>query len=574
MARRGLPATPWWRPGAVGWSFLGTLAFRLDEAAGTFSEHVGTRVSIDGGRSFTAFGTAERIVTLLPNIEAPLDKEWLAVDATDGAFGGSAYLIWDHYRPDGTQDLVVSASRDGGRSYLPSLVLQHVRQRDLRGLVVQAQLAVRPNGNVIAVWKWLRRGQAVIQEAVSRDGGASFSRPRPVVRLGPSASQLDNLLSLAVSPRGRLALCWSHVRRRGAYKPRVLCKQTNRTGRWGPNKRALPRNRACQYLPAATFQGERLWVAAYVSNASTTRIVAIPRRRRGFARPVTLNSWPVPSDRVCAPHLGASCTQRQTFIGETSARSPPAGESWSPTSSPWWRLAATTGCSCPGSPSAAAPRARAKRLGPGPSSRTSTTSADSQQDCVRAVDPRPLLSCSYERSTNRRPDSRAESEGGSSGRRLGVPSRRRVTKISSRSRPRPARVRVVRRACRRLRRGVRVLAPQASKPLERRPQVVEAADGELAHHRHAVNDGIGPDPYMRRPRRQRLRRLQRVRRPGRLLPRRASRVRHSRADREVGRRGRRRAPARLMPAGAWACGGLRTACFGSPREQHFPARTV
>ena len=41
-------------------------------------------------------------------------------------------------------------------------------------------------------------------------------------------------------------------------------------------------------------------------------------------------------------------------------------------------------------------------------------------------------------------------------------------------------------------------------------------------------------------RRKRLRRLQRVRRRGRLLPRRASRVRHSRADREVGRRWRRR----------------------------------
>jgi hypothetical protein len=273
-------------------------------------------VSSDGGRSFTAFGTAQRIVTRLPNIEAPLDKEWLAVDATDGAFGGSAYLIWDHVRPDGAQDLLFSASRDGGRTYPPPLVLQHARQLDLRGLVVEAQLAVRPNGNVVAVWNWLRRGQAVILQAASRDGGASFSRPTAVVRLGPGASELDNPLSLAVSPRGRLALCWSRERRGTAYKPRVLCKQTHRTGRWGPKKRALPRSRARQYLPAASFQGERLWVAAYVSNATTTRVVAIPSRRRGFARPVTLNRWPIPSERVCAPHFGASCTRRQTFIGD------------------------------------------------------------------------------------------------------------------------------------------------------------------------------------------------------------------------------------------------------------------
>jgi hypothetical protein len=300
--------------GRHGVVLFGTLAVKIDRATDTLIEHLGTRVSADGGRSFTAFGTAGRLVLRGPSTEF-LDKEWLAVDATRGRFGGSAYLAWVYNRPDGTNDLLFAASRDGGRTYRSPLLLQHARRVELGGLEEYLQLAVRPNGTVVALWNGLRGGRPAILQAVSHNGGGSFSAPKPVVGLDPSASRVGIVTSLAVSPRGRLGLCWSQARPGTAYMPRVLCKQNDRTGRWGRQRTVLPRNRARQYLPAATFQGERLWVAAYVSNATTTRIVAVPNRKRGFGRPVTLNAWRVPSHRVCAPHPPA-CTERQTFIGD------------------------------------------------------------------------------------------------------------------------------------------------------------------------------------------------------------------------------------------------------------------
>ena len=114
-----------------------------------------------------------------------------------------------------------------------------------------------------------------------------------------------------------------------------------------------------------------------------------------------------------------------------------------------------------------------------------------------------------------------------------------------------ARVRAgrVARASRRARRRPRSLSP-GREPRQGRPLL-----GTPAPHRWHDPATRLPDvalraaglhralahPSLHSRRRKRLRRLQRVRRPGRLLPRRASRVRHSRADREVGRRGRRRA---------------------------------
>ena len=54
-------------------------------------------------------------------------------------------------------------------------------------------------------------------------------------------------------------------------------------------------------------------MATYVSDATTTRVLAVPYGTRGFDPPVTLVEWPVPSDRICAPH---PCTEGQTFIGD------------------------------------------------------------------------------------------------------------------------------------------------------------------------------------------------------------------------------------------------------------------
>jgi hypothetical protein len=323
----GISGDPVVAAGSNGLVLFGTLTFDLDAGAETATEHVGTRVSTDGGASFTAFGGADQATlpvclfagSCLP--PAPpslkfLDKPWLAVDATRGAFAGSAYLVW--LRVDlgnGRRELVISRSPDEGRTYGRPVVLQDSSDEEMAGLEELAQVAVRPDGTVDAVWNGVRRGRPLILHAVSRDGGANFSAPERVVRLRPQANRSGIVTSLAVSRRGRLGLCWSQAQSPDRYDARVACKVTDKRGVWGPAREILPDNGDRQYLPAATFQGERLWAAAYVSSATSTRLLAVRYERRRFGDPITVNSWPIASDRICAPHP-PDCQEGQTFIGD------------------------------------------------------------------------------------------------------------------------------------------------------------------------------------------------------------------------------------------------------------------
>src|SRR4051794_36579374 len=77
---------------------------------------------------------------------------------------------------------------------------------------------------------------------------------------------------------------------------------------------APPAMPATVTAPAAAFQRERLWAAVYVSGAST-RLVAVPIDGHHVGHPVTIDSWPIPSSRICAPHP-PDCTEGQTFIGD------------------------------------------------------------------------------------------------------------------------------------------------------------------------------------------------------------------------------------------------------------------
>jgi hypothetical protein len=151
------------------------------------------------------------------------------------------------------------------------------------------------------------------------------------VRLRPDASRLGVVTSLAVSGQGRLALCWSQARSPDRYDARVACRVSDKHGMWGRGREILPDNSDRQYLPAATFQGKQLWVAAYVSSASSTRLVAVRGEGDGFDDPITVNRWPVPSDRICAPHP-PDCLEGRPSSATTSAWSPLGDASWPRTS--------------------------------------------------------------------------------------------------------------------------------------------------------------------------------------------------------------------------------------------------
>jgi hypothetical protein len=315
--------------GGHGLVLYGTMAGEIDFAAGTATLQVGTRVSTDSGASFTGFGSADR--TILPlclfdnSCTGPLppdlrfiDKPWLAIDTTGGAFAGAAYLVWfGEHLVTGRHEVLVAVSKDQGRTYARPVVLDTSSDAELAGLDENVQVAVRPDGTVDVVWNGVRQGQPLILHARSTNGGASFSAPERVVRLRPDASRAGVVTSLAASPRGRLAVCWSQARSPDGSDPRVACTVRARRGGWGPQLQILPGNRDRQYLPAAAFQGERLWVAAYVSSAMATRLVAVRAVGHHFGHPVTVNHWPVPSERICAPPPPVdTCSEGQTFIGD------------------------------------------------------------------------------------------------------------------------------------------------------------------------------------------------------------------------------------------------------------------
>ena len=319
----GFDADPVLAAGRKGLLLYTSLALDVDEVTETAPLHVGTRVSTDRGATFSAYGSADMVTLPLclffgcpppPDLQG-LDTPWLAVDTTRGRFKGSSYLVWVHDRADGRHELRFAASRDGGLTYAPPLVLDRTTAEQLDGLEELPHVVVRPDGRVDVTWNAVRDGSPVILHAVSTDGGSSFAAAERVVRLKATGSRLGISTTLAVSPEGRLGLCWAQAGSPDTDDARVTCKMTQRDGRWEAGRRILKKSDDRQYLPAAAFEGEALWVAAYVSNEKSTRLVAVRSQRHGFSDPVTVNRWPVPGSRICAPRP-PDCTEEQTFIGD------------------------------------------------------------------------------------------------------------------------------------------------------------------------------------------------------------------------------------------------------------------
>jgi hypothetical protein len=87
-------------------------------------------------------------------------------------------------------------------------------------------------------------------------------------------------------------------------------------------------NRGWQYLPAAAFQGERLWVAGYRSTAETTRVLlARSDDGRTFRQPVVLAARRFGRGKLCAPHP-PDCAPKQRFVGDYIGAVAGAGKVW------------------------------------------------------------------------------------------------------------------------------------------------------------------------------------------------------------------------------------------------------
>ena len=83
-----------------------------------------------------------------------------------------------------------------------------------------------------------------------------------------------------------------------------------------------------QYLPAAAFQDERLWIAGYRSTAGNTRVlVSSTDDGRTFATTTTLASRPYGRSSLCGPHP-PDCQPRQSFVGDYIGAVAAPGRVW------------------------------------------------------------------------------------------------------------------------------------------------------------------------------------------------------------------------------------------------------
>jgi hypothetical protein len=245
-----------------------------------------------------------------------IDKPWVAIDASHGRFGGSAYLTWSRndQHLDGSvfTTMFLARSRDGGATYSKPVAIAPRAQRP-EEIEHYSQVAVRPDGTVDVVWNDLWRGEVAVMHSASRDGGVTFSRARPVAVLaGRTALGLTS--SLAVSPSGTLAVCWSGSIAAQAYRPRIACSRS-RDGRSWSHPFMPFGARGDQYLPAAAFQGGRLWIAGYRSTAHSTRVLLAGGRGLGLPRLVTLAVRPYGRAALCGPHP-PDCEPGQRFVGD------------------------------------------------------------------------------------------------------------------------------------------------------------------------------------------------------------------------------------------------------------------
>ena len=177
------------------------------------------RRSLDGGKTWEP--NAATVVTheSTPNIPFE-DKPWIVAD-TGGPHAGNIYIGWTHFTLTAS-DLLFSRSTDGGKSWSTPIKLNSIPglPRDDNGALEGFHGVVGPDGTLYTIWD-ARDG---IMMAISRDGGATFSKDRLIIPAGPGyfgitgVARSNGFPQIGLDPRangsarnagGKLYVAWS-----------------------------------------------------------------------------------------------------------------------------------------------------------------------------------------------------------------------------------------------------------------------------------------------------------------------------------------------------------------------------
>ena len=148
-----------------------------------------------------------------------------ADNSPDSPHHGSLYVGWIEWQLD-KSIILFSRSTDKGQTWSAPIRIstQAGYPRDDNGDVVGFIGTVASDGTIYAVWNW----RSTITLAISRDGGRSFTRSRPVLEVGPpyfggtgavpGVGRVFGFPQIAVAPRSRsssaarLYACWTDYR--------------------------------------------------------------------------------------------------------------------------------------------------------------------------------------------------------------------------------------------------------------------------------------------------------------------------------------------------------------------------
>jgi hypothetical protein len=147
------------------------------------------RRSLDGGQTWEAnhFAVSE----LATAADIPFeDKPWIVADNSSGRYAGNLYVGWTRWNLTNSQ-ILISRSTDDGQTWSKPLEIDaHPGlPRDDNGAAEGFAGVVGPDGRLYAVWS--QDNEIVF--TMSRDGGKSFSRARPILHTAPIMFAIDTL---------------------------------------------------------------------------------------------------------------------------------------------------------------------------------------------------------------------------------------------------------------------------------------------------------------------------------------------------------------------------------------------
>jgi hypothetical protein len=196
----------------IGFDKLGTFNYW---AHGATRNGIFVRRSLDGGKTWEPEHIAVAEQQSQPGIPFE-DKPYIVADQTKSRFAGNLYVGWTRWRLTDSQ-MVLSRSTDDGKTWsAPVEIDAHPGlPRDDNGAAEGFDGAVAPDGTLYAIWSQDNE----IMLASSRDGGATFSHARAILRTAPimfaveAVERANGFPEIAIDPKSRrMYITWSDYR--------------------------------------------------------------------------------------------------------------------------------------------------------------------------------------------------------------------------------------------------------------------------------------------------------------------------------------------------------------------------